>query len=111
MDQLGMTLLCSDCGERVENSPTIASFKGQETYTFHPIVCVGCLIKTCEKHSTVCANCGEIVLPYSQIGVLKEDNGRKSIVHMTTTCLTVGSAFHGFWGKGKLLDFMEIEAC
>ena len=111
MGQLGMTLSCSDCGEIVENSPTVTSFKGQETYIFHPIVCVDCLIKTCEQHSTVCANCGEIVLPYSQVGVLKEDNGRKSVVHMTTSCLTVGSAFHGFWGKGKLLDFMEIEAC
>ena len=111
MGQQEMILSCSDCGRMVETLPTVTSFKGQETYIFHPIVCVVCLIKTCEKHSTVCANCGEIVLPYSQIGVLKEDNGRKSIVHMTTTCLTVGSAFHGFWGKGKLLDFMEIEAC
>ena len=52
-------------------TPTVTSFRGQETYLFHPIVCVGCLIKTCEQHSTVCANCGEIVLPYSQVGVLE----------------------------------------
>ena len=107
----GMTLSCSDCGERVETSPTVTSFRGQEIYLFHPIVCVSCLIKTCEQHSTVCANCGEIVLPYSQVGVLKGDNGRNLVIHMTTSCLTAGSAFHGFWGKGQLLDFMEIEAC
>jgi hypothetical protein len=42
---------------------------------------------------------------------LKGDNGRNLVIHMTTSCLTAGSAFHGFWGKGQLLDFMEIEAC
>ena len=111
MGQFGMTLSCSDCGERVENSPTVTSFKGQETYIFYPIVCVDCLIKVCEQHSTVCANCGEIILPYSQVGVLKDGGGIYSIVHMTISCLTVGSAFHGFWGKGQLLNFKEIEAC
>jgi len=30
---------------------------------------------------------------------------------MTTSCLTSGSAFHGYWGKGKLHKFVEIEAC
>ena len=111
MSQQEMTLLCSDCGNGVESLPTVASFRGQETYLFHPIVCVGCLKRTCEQHSTSCANCGEVVLPYSQVGVLKDGGGIYSIVHMTISCLTVGSAFHGFWGKGKLLDFMEIEAC
>jgi hypothetical protein len=111
MDQSRMNLSCSDCAERVETSPTVTSFKGQETYTFDPIVCVDCLIKTCQQHSTLCANCGGTILPYSQVGVLKENNGEKSVIHMTTSCLTVGNAFHGFWGKGQLLDFMEIEAC
>ena len=111
MGPQGMALSCSDCGERVETSPTVTSFRGQEIYLFHPIVCVSCLIKTCEQHSTVCANCGEVVLPYSQVGVLKGDNGRNLVIHMTTSCLTAGSAFHGFWGKGQLLNFMEIEAC
>ena len=111
MSQPEMILLCSDCGKKVESSPTVTSFRGQETYLFHPVVCVDCLDKTCEQHSATCANCGEIVLPYSQVGVLKDDNGMYSVVHMTTSCLTVGSAFHGFWGKGQLLDFMEIEAC
>ena len=111
MGQHGVALSCSNCGEKVETLPTVTSFQGQETYLFHPVVCVGCLIKACEQYSTVCANCGDIILPYSHVGVLKGDNGGNSVVHMTTTCLTVGSAFHGFWGKGQLLDFMEIEAC
>ena len=106
-----VTLSCVDCGKSVEILPTFTSFQGQETYLFHPIVCVGCLIKTCKQHSTACANCGEIILPYSQVGVLKDNHGRNLVVHMTTSCLTVVSAFHGFWGKGQLLNFMEIEAC
>jgi len=30
---------------------------------------------------------------------------------MTASCQTAGSAFHGYWGKGKLHNFVEIEAC
>ena len=45
------------------------------------------------------------------VGVLKGNDGEKQFVHMTTSCLTVGSACHGYWGKGQLLDFLEIEAC
>ena len=111
MDQPGVTLACADCGKRVENLPTIANFQGQELYLFHPVICAGCLIKTCKQCCTICVNCGGIILPYSQIGVLKGNDGERRFVHMTTSCLTVGSAFHGYWGKGKLLDFVEIEAC
>ena len=111
MNRPEVALSCVDCGKSVETLPTFTSFRGQETYLFHPIVCVGCLMETCQQHSTACANCGEIILPYSQVGVLKDNHGRNLVVHMTASCLTVGSAFHGFWGKGQLLNFMEIEAC
>jgi len=111
MDQSKVTLSCADCGKRVETLPTITSFQEQEVYLFHPVVCVDCLIKTCKQCSTICVNCGEIILPYSQVGVLKGNDGANQFVHMTTSCLTVGSAFHGYWGKGQLLDFVEIEAC
>jgi hypothetical protein len=111
MNRSEVDLSCVDCGKSVKTLPTFTSFRGQETYLFHPIICKGCLIKTCKQYSTPCANCGEIVLPYSQVGVLKDNHWRNLVVHMTTSCLTVGSAFHGFWGKGQLLNFMEIEAC
>jgi len=111
MNRPEVALSCVDCGKNVETLPTFTSFRGQETYLFHPIVCVDCLVETCQQHSTACANCGEIILPYSQVGVLKDSHGRYLVVHMTTSCLTVGGAFHGFWGKGQLLNFKEIEAC
>ena len=102
---------CADCGAEVGSLPTIVKFQGQEIYLFHPVICVGCLTKTCEQHSTICANCDEIILPYSQVGVLKGNSRKNHFVHMTTSCLTVGSAFHGYWGKGRLSKFVEIEAC
>ena len=111
MGRYGLGLSCSDCGVKVQTSPTVINFREQEIYLFHPVFCVGCLTKTCEQHSTICANCGEIILPYSQVGVLKGNNRKNHFVHMTTSCLTVGSAFHGYWGKGHLLNFVEIEAC
>jgi len=40
MDQSEVTLLCADCGKRVETLPAITSFQGQEVYLFHPVVCV-----------------------------------------------------------------------
>ncbi len=111
MRRYGASLSCSDCGAKVQASPTVINFREQEIYLFHPVICVGCLTKTCEQHSTICANCDEIILPYSQVGVLKGNNRKNHFVHMTTSCLTVGSAFHGYWGKGQLLKFVEIEAC
>jgi hypothetical protein len=111
MSQSEVNLSCTDCGENVESLPTFTIFQGQEVYLFHPVLCVDCLLKICEQHSTICVNCGEIILPYSQVGVLKGNGGESQFVHMTISCLTVGSAFHGYWGKGKLLNFVEIEAC
>ena len=100
-----------ECGGEVSSSPTTVEFHGREIHLFDPVVCATCLLALCETYSTACANCGEPIPPYSQVGVLKGDKGEKCLVHMTTACSTVGSAFHGFWGKGKLREFIEIEAC
>ncbi|MEE2987179.1 MAG: hypothetical protein VX667_05245 [Nitrospinota bacterium] len=102
---------CSECGIRVDSLPTTVEYHSQEIHLFDPVVCRDCLLKLCEGYSTTCANCGEVIPPYSQVGVLKADNGKKQFVHMNTKCLTVGSAFHGYWGKGKLRKFIQIEAC
>ena len=104
-------LLCVECETEVESFPTTMEFRGQEIHLFHPTLCVSCLENICERHATVCANCGEVIPPYSQVGVLKGNGGQNQFVHMTTFCLTAGSAFHGYWGKGKLRNFVEIEAC
>ena len=104
-------LSCSECEIGVESLPTTMEFQGQDIHLFHPVLCVNCLENTCEQYATVCANCGEAIPPYSQVGVLKGNNRENQFVHMTTSCLTVGSAFHGYWGKGKLHNFLEIEAC
>ena len=102
---------CADCGAKVGSLPTIVKSQGQEIYLFHPVLCVSCLRYVCKKYSTICVNCDQSILPYSQVGVLKGNDGKNQFIHMTTSCLTSGSAFHGYWGKGRLYNFVEIEAC
>ncbi|MCH8156853.1 MAG: hypothetical protein IID18_03720 [Nitrospinae bacterium] len=102
---------CAECETAVESLPTSTDFNGQEIHLFHPVLCEPCLLNLCERYATTCVNCGEAIPPYSQVGVLKGDRGENLFVHMTTSCLTVGSAFHGYWGKGELHNFVEIEAC
>lgn len=102
---------CLECGAPVAGPPTIVEFEGQEIFLFDPIMCKNCLLSLCDDYSVVCENCRGLIPPYSQVGVLKRDGGGKQFVHMNTTCSTVGGAFYGYWGKGKLHEFIEIEAC
>ena len=71
MDKGILDLYCVKCKTKVDSLPTIIKFQGQETYLFYPIFCENCLSNICEKHSTICANCGQSIPPYSQVGVLK----------------------------------------
>lgn len=103
--------ICSECGCEAVSLPTSVEYQGQEIHLFHPVVCGKCLLALCEKYSVECVNCGKMIPPYSQVGVLKGDAGEKSFVHMTAQCSSVGSAFHGYWGKGKLHNFVQVEAC
>ncbi len=102
---------CVECGKETGQRPTSLEYHGQEIHLFDPVVCQPCLLELCEKFSAPCANCDEPIPPFSMVGVLKADGGEKQIVHMTESCQTVGSAFHGYWGKGELRKFLEIEAC
>ena len=102
---------CSECGIKVKTFPEILEFKGQEICLFFPVFCINCLENICKQYATVCVNCGDTIPPFSQVGVLKGNNGENQLIHMTTSCLTVGNAFYGYWGKGKLHNFLEIEAC
>ena len=103
---------CVQCGGTAGQRPTITEYQAQEIYLFDPIVCEKCLLHLCEQYSAPCANCRGTILPFTQVGVLKGEGGTKQFVHMTTTCSTVGSAFHGYLGKGGVLrDFIQIEAC
>lgn len=103
--------VCRECQSPVTERPTVLEYEGQEIFLFDPVVCGECLEGLCRDYSSVCANCGGAIPPYTQVGVLKSDNGQRQLVHMSATCSTVGSAFHGYWGKGKLHNFIEIEAC
>lgn len=105
------TPVCHECGALVNSVPTMIEYLGEEIYLFDPVVCEPCLNKLCEQYSTYCANCGGCIPPFSQVGVLKGDAEQKQVIHMTTTCTTAGSAFYGYWGKGQLRDFIQIEAC
>jgi hypothetical protein len=102
---------CQECGTKVDHLPTLVEFEGQEIFLFDPVVCNKCLLDLCDSFSVKCENCGGPIPPYSQVGVLKAEHGQREFVHMNTTCSTVGSAFYGYWGKGKLHNFIEIEAC
>jgi hypothetical protein len=102
---------CQECRQAVESLPTHAEYNGQEIFLFDPVVCKPCLLELCEQYSTVCVNCGGTIPPYSQVGALKAGGGEMQLVHMTNACSTVGSAFHGYWGKGQLRNLIQIEAC
>lgn len=105
------TAHCSECGTDVFRQPTEVEFDGQEIHVFDPVYCESCLWSLCERLAVECANCGGKIPPYSQVGVLKTESGPSQFVHMTTSCSTVGSAFHGYFGKGTLGDFVQVEAC
>ena len=102
---------CEECGTAVNSVPTFLEFKGQEIFVFNPVICGPCLENLCQHYSIVCANCGGIIPPYSNVGILKADNGENQYIHMTTQCNTPGNAFYGYWGKGTIRGFMQIEAC
>ena len=102
---------CLECKVPVKTVPTVMEYQGEEIYLFDPVICHSCLHKLCESYSTQCVNCGGCIPPFSQVGILKGNDGQKKCVHMTIACTTVGSAFYGYWGKGQLRDFIQIEAC
>lgn len=102
---------CTECGTEVSHPPTVVEFDRQEIHVFDPAFCASCLLSLCERYAVECANCGGKIPPYSQVGVLKTESGASQFVHMTAVCSTVGSAFHGFLGKGSLGDFVQVEAC
>lgn len=102
---------CEKCNREVLSQPTLIEYCGQQTYLFDPILCEPCLLRLCGEHAVSCANCGGSIPPYSQVGVLKAEDGKKQFIHMTSNCNSAGSAFHGYLGKGELGNFVQIEAC
>lgn len=102
---------CVECEDSVPALPTVMEYEGQEIYLFHPVLCAACLLEVCRRFSVECANCGGAIPPFSQVGVLKAGAGQTRFVHMTAVCSSVGSAFHGYWGKGRLLNYVQVEAC
>ena len=108
---LSKNLPCQVCGEKVASVPTFLEYKGEEIFLFDPAVCQPCLEKLCENYSTECANCGGTIPPFSNVGILKAENGLNQYIHMTTQCNTAGNAFYGYWGKGAAREFVQIEAC
>ena len=108
---MNLFLVCQECKAPVVTVPTMMEYQGQEIFLFDPVICHSCLHKLCECYSTQCANCGGCIPPFSQVGVLKGHDGQKQCIHMTIACTTVGNAFYGYWGKGQLRDFIQVEAC
>ena len=103
--------LCKECRAVVTSVPTLLEFKGQEIFVFTPVICEPCLENLCRNYSIECANCGEAIPPYSHVGILKAGNGENQYIHMTTQCNTPGNAFYGYWGKGTIMEYIQIEAC
>ena len=108
---LSKNLTCMECGTKIKSVPTTLEYEGEEIFVFDPVVCKPCLEKLCENYSTQCANCGGTIPPYSNVGILKAENGKNQFIHMTTQCNTAGNAFYGYWGKGSIREFIQIEAC
>ena len=108
---LSKNLTCKECGTKIKSIPTTLEYKGEEIFVFHPVICKPCLGKLCENYSTQCANCGGAIPPYSNVGILKAENGKNQFIHMTIQCNTAGNAFYGYWGKGSIREFIQIEAC
>ncbi len=108
---LSESLVCKECGTKIKLVPTTLEYKGEEIFVFDPVVCKPCLEKLCEGYSTECANCGGIIPPYSNVGIIKAENGKNQVIHMTIQCNTAGNAFYGYWGKGSIREFIQIEAC
>ena len=106
-----INLTCMECGKQVTSVPTFLEYKGQEIFVFDPVICKLCLEKLCENYSIECANCGGTIPPYSHVGILKAGNGQSQYIHMTTQCNTPGNAFYGYWGRGTIREFIQIEAC
>ena len=102
---------CAECSDAVPARPTVMEYEGQEVHLFHPVLCASCLLGMCRRYSVECANCGGTIPPFSHVGVLKAEAGQTRFVHMTATCSSVGSAFHGYWGKGRLHNYVQVEAC
>ena len=107
----GPVVCCTECGAPVTDRPTRIDYQGEEIFVFDPVLCPACLQTLCERYAVECANCGGPIPPFSHVGVLKGDRGERLFVHMTTRCTTVGSAFHGYLGKGRLGSFIQVEAC
>ena len=65
-----------------------------------------------EPGSTICVNCGGIIAPNTQVGVIQGPNGTSLICHTTYECSPPGGSHYGFWGDGVLVSaFRKIEQC
>ncbi len=74
--------------------------------------CSKCAKVWLEKYSSVCMNCGKLVLPNTQVGVIIGANGVRNVCHVSYGCSPPGGAFYGFWGEGELMSSFEwIEQC
>lgn len=63
-------------------------------------------------NSTICANCGGIILPGEQVGVMQTGGAEPVICHTTLECSPAGNTHYGIWGNGRLLSsFDDIEQC
>ena len=74
--KLSENLSCMECGTKIKSVPTTLEYEGEEIFVFDPVVCKSCLEKLCENYSTQCANCGGTIPPYSNVGILKAENGK-----------------------------------
>ncbi len=75
-------------------------------------LCADCEAKRLEANCAVCVNCGKLIPPNSQVGVIPGSNGESLICHTTYECSPPGGSHYGFWGEGKLeSSFRKIEQC
>lgn len=65
-----------------------------------------------KKNCAVCFNCGELIYPDTQVGVMMGENGERLYCHTTFECSPAGNTFYGYWGEGELVSsFENVEQC
>ena len=75
-------------------------------------LCLRCEEERMERLGGVCANCGGLIPPNSQVAVLAGPGGGSVIAHSTYDCFPPGGAYYGYWGEGRLVScFDKIEQC
>lgn len=103
---------CDYCSARSAKGKSILNINGENIEVVLEKLCPSCETGRIVKLGAMCSNCGGIILPNTQVGVMAVGCGEKLVCHTTYECSPAGGTFYGYWGEGKLLSsFESVEQC